>query len=95
MILSYNSKSLIPKRTYIQTGPKSLYGVFNPYNVLAVELTCSSSNKKFRKNSKTFQKILKFIGDEHIHVFYIRAKFCDEMTFLLLYAKKTNPVTKI
>ena len=34
-------------------------------------------------------------GDEHIHVFYIHAKFRDEMTFLLLCAKKTNPVTKM
>ena len=62
---------------------------------MAPELTCSWSNKKLGKNSKTFQKILNFFGDEHIHVFYIHAKFRDEMTFLLLCAKKTNPVTKI
>ena len=56
-------------------------GLISERGVLSPELTCSWYNN--------------FFGDEHIHVFYIRAKFRDEMTFLLICVKKTNPVTKM
>ena len=36
---------------------------------------------------KTFQKIMKKIGDEHTQVFYIHAKFIYEMIFFLLCAQ--------
>ena len=47
-------------------------------------------NKKFKTNSKTFQKILKQFGDEHIRIFYIHDKFRGEMPILL--HKKTKSV---
>ena len=49
----------------------------------------------FWKNSKHFFKKMSFLGDEHIHIFDIHAKIRNEITFVLLCAKKTNLVTKV
>ena len=38
---------------------------------------------------------MKTFDDEHIHIFHIRVKFHDEITFMLLCEKKTNPVIKM
>ena len=68
----------------------SIYVNNLPKFTLEPELICSWSNKTIIKNSKIFQKILIFFGDEHIHICYIRANFRDEITFLLLCVKKTK-----
>ena len=60
--------------------------------ILAPELTCSCPNKKFEKNSKTFQNILEKIGDEHIQIVYIHDKFRSEIINFLLCAKKSKSV---
>ena len=39
--------------------------------------------------------ISKKIVHEHIYVLYIHVKFRDELIFVLLFTKKTNPVVKM
>ena len=63
------------------------YGVKGGKSTLAPELICSLPNKKFLKNSSTFQKKLKQFGDEQIQILYIHTKFHDEMTFSALCKK--------
>ena len=50
---------------------------------------------KKSKNSKTFQNILKFFGDEHIQIFYKHDKFRGEITISLHCAKKAKSVAKM
>ena len=42
---------------------------------------------KNRENSKT---ILIFFSDEHKYVLYIRTKFLDKITFMLICTRKTK-----
>ena len=60
---------------------------------LEPDLTCSCSNK-FEENSKTFQNILIFFGDEHIQIFYLHDTR-GEIIIFLLRAKKAKSVVNM
>ena len=49
----------------------------------------------FYINIKIFSKNSENIGDKHIQVVNIRAKFGNEMSFVVLCAERTKSVTKI
>ena len=58
--------------------------------VLAPKIICSYYNKHNSKYSKIFQILLTNFGVEHIQIYYIHAKFCDEKMCVVLCAKKKS-----